>query len=96
MSWGTNPSVSGDAIRKALGPIEPEGKSKQQTALDEADLRELERAEYYEETPATPDAGPDQGPNEADLPRSAPPPLVGRGNPYIQTTDPTDDGSVSR
>ena len=56
MSWGTNPSISGDAIRKALGPDEPSGKSEQQTALDEADLRELERAEYYVETPAVPEA----------------------------------------
>ena len=58
MSWGTNPSVSGDAIRKALGPDEPNGKSQQQTALDAADLREVERAEYYSETPATPEAAP--------------------------------------
>ena len=56
MSWGTNPSISGDAIRKALGPDEPDGKSEQQTALDEADLRELERAEYYVETPAMTEA----------------------------------------
>jgi hypothetical protein len=55
MSWGTNPSISGDAIRKALGPDEPNGKSEQQTALDEADLRELERAGYYSPTPAIPE-----------------------------------------
>ena len=58
MSWGTNPSISGDAIRKALGPDEPNGKSERQTALDEADLRELERVEYYGETPAIPEAAP--------------------------------------
>jgi hypothetical protein len=56
MSWGTNPSVTGDAIRKALGPDDPSGKSEQQTTLDEADLRELERAEYYPETPANAEA----------------------------------------
>ena len=56
MSWGTNPSISGDAIRKALGPDEPNGKGEQQAALDAADLQELERAEYYGEPPATPDA----------------------------------------
>jgi hypothetical protein len=55
MSWGTNPSVSGEAIRKALGPDDPSVKSEGQTALDEADLRELERAEYYGETPAVPE-----------------------------------------
>jgi hypothetical protein len=56
MSWGTNPSVTGDAIRKALGPDDPEGLSERQRALDEADLRELERAEYYHEAPAVPEA----------------------------------------
>ena len=66
MSWGTNPSVSGDAIRKALGPDEPKGKSQQQTALDEADLRELERAEYYDETPA-PEAVPTAAPTRRTI-----------------------------
>jgi hypothetical protein len=56
MSWGTNPSVSGDAIRKALGPDEPSGKSQQQATLDAADLQELERAEYYDQRPDAPDA----------------------------------------
>jgi hypothetical protein len=55
MSWGTNPSVTGDAIRKALGPDDPSVKSEEQTALDEADLRELERVEYYGETPGIPE-----------------------------------------
>jgi hypothetical protein len=53
-SW--NP-VTGEAIRKALGPeqVAAAGESGQRharTALDEAELRELERAEYYGETPA--------------------------------------------
>jgi len=56
MSWGTNPSVSGDAIRKALGPDDPEGPSEQQRARDDADLRELERSEYYQAAPAVPEA----------------------------------------
>jgi hypothetical protein len=56
MSWGTNPSISGDAIRKALGPDDPEGPSARQTSLDEADLRELERTEYYQAGPAVPEA----------------------------------------
>jgi len=67
MSWGTNPSVSGDAIRKALGPDEPEGTSARQTALDEADLRELERAEYYDKTPAARDAAPIAAPTRRTL-----------------------------
>jgi hypothetical protein len=58
MSWGTNPSISGDAVRKALGPDDPSGPSERQTALDAADLRELERAEYFGETPAVPEAAP--------------------------------------
>ena len=54
MSWGT-PSVTGDAIRKALGPDDPKGKSEQQMARDAADLRELERAESSGEAPAIPE-----------------------------------------
>jgi hypothetical protein len=67
MSWGTNPSISGDAIRKALGPDDPKGPSEQQTALDEADLRELERAEYYGETPAVPETAPAAAPKRRTI-----------------------------
>ena len=67
MSWGTNSSISGDAIRKALGPDEPSGKSEQQTALDEADLRELERAEYYVETPAVGEVAPAEAPKRRTI-----------------------------
>lgn len=49
--------VTGEAIRKALGPDQvaaasASGETGRMAALDEADLRELERAEYYGETPA--------------------------------------------
>jgi hypothetical protein len=51
---GPNPAITGEAIRRALGP-EQEAAAKQQTTseeraeLDVAELRELERAEYYAE-----------------------------------------------
>ena len=67
MSWGTNPSISGDAIRKALGPDEPNGQSEQQAALDEADLRELEHAEYYVATPALTEAAPAAAPTRRTI-----------------------------
>jgi hypothetical protein len=51
---GPNPSISGDAIRRALGP-EHEAAANQRTTSDEqaeldvVELRALERAEYYGE-----------------------------------------------
>jgi hypothetical protein len=60
-SW--NP-VTGEAIRKALGPDQVEAarglaEQQQRSAVDEAELRDLERAEYYGETSAvTQDATP--------------------------------------
>jgi hypothetical protein len=56
MTGWPNPSITGKAIVDALGPDGPTGKSEQQAALDEADLRELERAAYYGETPAISEA----------------------------------------
>lgn len=56
MFGGPNPAISGDAILKALGPDEEKVVSQEQLALDEADLRELERAEYYGATPAITEA----------------------------------------
>ena len=64
MTGFPNPAVSGDAIIKALGPDDPRGKSEHQAALDEADLREFERAEYYGESLAVPN-----GPATAANPR---------------------------
>jgi hypothetical protein len=71
MTGFPNPAYTGDAIRKALGPDEvataSELAQQQRTAaLDEAELRELERAEYYGQTPAvlehaTPAARPRRG-----------------------------------
>jgi hypothetical protein len=51
MTGRPNPAISGDAILKALRPDDPKVMTEQQRALDEADLREFERAEYYRETP---------------------------------------------
>jgi hypothetical protein len=51
---GPNPSISGDAVRQGLGPDDPKIKSERQAALDESERRELERAEYYGDTPAIP------------------------------------------
>lgn len=52
-----NPSISGTAIVKALDPdlatADERDASGEQADRDEADLRELERAEYYED-PAAP------------------------------------------
>jgi hypothetical protein len=49
--------VTGEAIRKALGPDQVEAargsaELQQRVALDAAELRDLERAEYYGETSA--------------------------------------------
>jgi hypothetical protein len=51
-----NPAT-GEAIRKALGPDQvraavESGQQQGKAPLDEAELRELERAEYYGGTPA--------------------------------------------
>jgi hypothetical protein len=51
MVGGPNPGITGEAIRKALGP-EEHGRDEDRAALDEAELRELERSEYYPEEPA--------------------------------------------
>ena len=50
-----------------LGPDEPNGQSEQQAALDEADLRELEHAEYYVATPALTEAAPDAAPTRRTI-----------------------------
>jgi len=52
MFGGPNPAISGDAILKALGPNDEDVVNEEQRALDEADLRGLERAAYYGETTA--------------------------------------------
>ena len=57
MLSGPNPSITGEAIRKALGTgqtaeANERTESERLAALDEADLRELERAEYPREPPA--------------------------------------------
>ena len=51
MVGGPNPGITGEAIRKALGP-EEHGRDDGRPALDQAELRELERTEYYREEPA--------------------------------------------
>jgi hypothetical protein len=51
MVGGPNPGITGEAIRKALGP-EEHGRDDDRAALDEAELRDLERSEYYSEEPA--------------------------------------------
>jgi hypothetical protein len=64
---GPNPSISGDAVRQGLGPNDPKVKGEQQRALDEADLRELERAEYYDETPTVPEAAAPAAPKRRTI-----------------------------
>lgn len=54
---GPNPAIAGEAIRRALGPEQDAAanqriSSDERAALDVAELRALERAEYY------PDAEP--------------------------------------
>lgn len=67
--------VTGEAIRKALGPDQVAAASgsaeqQQRAALDEAELRDLERAEYYGETPAVnEDATPAARPRRSILDR---------------------------
>ena len=71
-SW--NP-VTSEAIRKALGPDQVEvasgsAEQQQRAALDEAELRDLERAEYYREpSTATEDAIPRDRPAQDILDR---------------------------
>ena len=53
---GPNPAISGEAIRKALTPEQAAAANRQdasveRAALDEAELQDLERAEYYEDAP---------------------------------------------
>lgn len=55
---GPNPAITGEAIRKALGTDQTGSATgrtvtERQAALDRADLRALERDEYYRE-PAAP------------------------------------------
>lgn len=58
MTSGLNPGISGEAIRKALMPEQVAAANRrdasvERATLDEAELQDLERAEYYSETPAT-------------------------------------------
>jgi hypothetical protein len=52
-----NPAIAGSAITKALGPDQTAAANRDgrvndaQAALDRADLRELEGAEYYGDVP---------------------------------------------
>lgn len=58
MSAGPNPSIGAEATRKALGASQEQAAnerdvSEEQAVLNEADLQELEHAEYYpDELPA--------------------------------------------
>ena len=58
MTQGPNPPISGTAIVGALGGDQASADSHTvsatQSALDEAELREIERAEYYADKPALP------------------------------------------
>jgi hypothetical protein len=56
---GTIPSIPAEAARRALGTADATSAHAndvrdEQAALDEADLQELERAEYYPDEPAPP------------------------------------------
>ena len=59
-----NPAITGTAIVKSLDPNQATAHhhdtADAQAALDEADLHEMERAEYYDDaaTPATPASKP--------------------------------------
>jgi len=54
-----NPAISGRAIINALDPETASAghleARAEQSALDEADLREVERAEFYDQRPAVPE-----------------------------------------
>ena len=59
-----NPAISGEAVRRALGATEADAANHrdvadEQAALDEAELHELERTDYY------PDAVTEPGPAPA-------------------------------
>ncbi len=59
MSGGPNPTIWGEAVRRALGTSEADAAnahdvSDKQAALDETDLQELEHAKYYPESELTP------------------------------------------
>lgn len=63
MSSGPNPAIVGEAARKALTPEQTSAANRQdasieRAALDEAELHDLERTEYYDETPALTAPGP--------------------------------------
>jgi hypothetical protein len=67
-----NPAIGAEAARKALGEgqeadANANDKRDEMAVLDEADLKQLERAEYY----------PDEAP-QGDLARSARPSLLDR------------------
>ena len=67
------PSISGDAIIKALGPDGAAARSgdldRERAALDESELREIERAEYYHDVPSETDAVPEVAPRRSLLDR---------------------------
>jgi hypothetical protein len=59
MTFGSNQSIAGEAIRRALGAPEADAAHQhdvaaEQATLDEAELRELDRADYYPERAAEP------------------------------------------
>jgi len=56
---GPNPSIGAEAIRKALGASQEQAAnqrdvSDEQAVLNEAELQELEHAEYYPDEPPAP------------------------------------------
>lgn len=63
MGFGPNPAIGGEAARKALDGVEEASAdqhdhSETQAALDETDLQELERADYYPAATLAPDPAP--------------------------------------
>jgi hypothetical protein len=63
MAFGPNPSISAEAARKALGATEVAAANQhdvtdERAALDEAELHDLERADYYPDTPPAAELGP--------------------------------------
>ncbi len=59
MTGGPNPSIAGEAIRRALGAPEADAAHQhdvvaEQATLDEAELREIEHADYYPVAQAAP------------------------------------------
>jgi hypothetical protein len=56
---GPNPAISGEAARRALGATEADAANQrdvadEQAALDEAELHELERTDYYRDAVTEP------------------------------------------